>query len=714
MTEKVMKKEIIEKIYAGWLAKTIGIRLGAPIEGWTYQRIKDVFGELHDFPGEVARFAADDDSNGPIFLIRALEDSKNGYDISAQDVGEALLNYAPFETGFFWWGGYGTSTEHTAYLNLRAGIKAPASGSIAQNGAAVAEQIGGQIFIDTWGLVTPGNTDLAADYARKAASVTHDGNGIYGGIFVAVCISHAFVEQDIHAIIEKGLSYIPADCEYSRVVCEVMDFHEKYPENWRECFQFIYKNFGYDKYPGICHIIPNAAVMVLALLYGKGDFSATLNICNMCGWDTDCNVGNIATIIGVRNGLEGIDYDKWRKEINDVLICSSVVGSLNIMDIPYGAAYLVRLAAGIAGEDMPEPWNEILGRRLDGCHFEFPGSTQGMRVRTEYGSASTIALVNTEEAAHTGNRSLSVSVSDIQSGRVLLYRKTYYVPDDFEYGRYDPSFSPTVYPGQTLTGGLYLPKDGCKCKVRGYVHDKITDRIITCDEGTVLNPCQWTAITMKIPAMEGGLIDEVGFAIDLLANQGDFLNLRVLLDDFYWEGEPDYTVDFSKAYEEVWNPMRKEISQFTKLKGITYLEDGKLHLSCSDFGEIYTGGYDWKNYQASFVLTPALGKWHMCNVRVQGAIRSYAAGFSGEGKLGIYKNENGYRKLKEMDYPWEYGKTYKITVKARENNIYVAVDGEEKLVFTDEEYPYLQGGIGMSVREGSHSLYESIAVKPLQ
>ena len=34
--EDWMKKEYIEKIYAGWLAKVIGIRLGAPVEGWTY------------------------------------------------------------------------------------------------------------------------------------------------------------------------------------------------------------------------------------------------------------------------------------------------------------------------------------------------------------------------------------------------------------------------------------------------------------------------------------------------------------------------------------------------------------------------------------------------------------------------------------------------------------------------------------------------------
>lgn len=228
-----MKQEYIEKIYAGWLAKIIGIRLGAPIEGWTYEKIKNLYDELYHYPVDYKEFAADDDSNGPLFFLRALEDGRHGFDLKAQDVAEALLNYAPFEHGFFWWGGYGVSTEHTAYLNLYNGMTAPQSGSIAQNGSTVAEQIGGQIFIDTWGLVAPGNPDLAARFAREAASVTHDGNGIYGGIFVAVCISCAFVEKDMRRIMEKGLSYIPTDCEYAKVVRAVMAYHEAHPENWR-------------------------------------------------------------------------------------------------------------------------------------------------------------------------------------------------------------------------------------------------------------------------------------------------------------------------------------------------------------------------------------------------------------------------------------------------------------------------------------------------
>ena len=408
-----MKVEYIEKIYAGWLAKIIGIRAGAPIEGWTYERIKDTYGELTGYPKNYNRFAADDDSNGPLVFLRALEDGRTGFNLTAEAVGEALLNYAPYEHGFFWWGGYGVSTEHTAYLNLRSGIPAPRSGSIEQNGSTIGEQIGGQIFIDTWGLVCPGNPELAAKYAAIAASVTHDRNGIYGGVFVASCISYAFDEKNIRAIIQKGLSFIPPDSEYSRVVNAVIDFYDAHPSSWRDCFKYIFDNFGYDKYPGNCHIIPNAAVMILALLYGQGNFDSTINICNMCGWDTDCNVGNVATIMGVVCGLEGIDYNKWRTPINDFLAVSSVVGSLNITDIPEGAKYIARLAYQVAGEYPSEPWATILNSKVGHCHFEFPGSTHAFETRRENEDKNSIKLSNSDERAFFGKRSLKIEASSL-------------------------------------------------------------------------------------------------------------------------------------------------------------------------------------------------------------------------------------------------------------------------------------------------------------
>lgn len=717
----VMKKEYIERIYAAWLAKNIGIRMGAYIEGWSYKKIKQIYGKLDTYPVDLKKeFAADDDSTGPLFFLRGLENGGKGKDMEAQDVGDALLNYAPFEHGFFWWGGYGISTEHTAYLNQRNGIKAPLSGSVDLNGAATAEQIGGQIFIDSWGLVTPGNPDLAAKLAEKAASVTHGGNAVYGGIFVASCISYAFVESDIKKIIEKGLSYIPEASNYARVIKDVMHFYEEHPDDWEECFDYIFKNHGYDKYPGACHIIPNIAVMILALLYGNGDFSDTLNICNMCGWDTDCNVGNIASIMGVRNGLGAIDYEKWRKPINDFLCCSTVLGSMNAMDIPYGASYMVKMAAQLAGEELPEPYHTIIHNRIDSCHFEYPGSTHAIRVRVEHEedrpatSTQECTIINTEESAATGNRSLKIIGKPVrESDLVRVYKKTYYYPEDFHDNRYDPAFSPLAYPGQTVHGSAMIPEYAQIAGVCLYAKEVRTGKIyqselVYPEKGT------WINLEYQIPPMESGLIEEVGFAFCVFGEKQCDDTMVALIDDLYVDGTPDYSIEFEKEKEEKWTHLHIEVSQFTRVKGKSYLSDGKMHVSCADFGETYSGHHDWKDYCAEFVITPTIGDCHMTNVRVQGAIRSYAVGFAGEDVLAILKNENGYRTLKSITYKWEKGKEYTIKIKAEGNSFQASVNDEIYIEATDDNNPYLSGGIGLSVRNGSHCECKRIKVLPVK
>ncbi|MEI6873857.1 MAG: ADP-ribosylglycohydrolase family protein, partial [Spirochaetota bacterium] len=156
--------DYLERVYAGFIGKNVGIRLGAPVEPaiWTYERIREIYGEVRAYLKPFRNFAADDDANGPVYFIRPLVEGDPTRALGAQDIGRAWLDYAREGRGMFWWGGYGISTEHTAYLNLKRGIPAPESGSMQRNGAVVAEQIGGQIFIDTWGLGWPGKPEEAA------------------------------------------------------------------------------------------------------------------------------------------------------------------------------------------------------------------------------------------------------------------------------------------------------------------------------------------------------------------------------------------------------------------------------------------------------------------------------------------------------------------------------------------------------------------------
>jgi ADP-ribosylglycohydrolase len=380
---KMNKNQYLEKLYGGLLGKCIGVRLGAPVEPtiWTYDRIRKTYGDIHVYIKDYKNFAADDDVNGPLFFIRALLDSKG--DITEKDIARTWLNYTREGIDFYWWGGYGRSTEHTAYLNLKSGMDAPESGSMEVNGQTVAEQIGGQIFIDSWGWVFPNNPEKAARYARMAASVSHDGNGIYGGIFIAVCVSLAFSVEKVPAIVEKALTYIPEDSEYARVVRAVKDFYQENPQDWRLCMDFLIENFGYDRYPGVCHIIPNAGVCVLALYYGEGRFDRTIEIATMCGWDTDCNAGNVGAILGVLTGPSAIP-DRYRRPLNDFHAASCISGALNIIDLPTAARELAILGLKQMKEDIPEEWQK--GAFSDDLHFDYalPGSTSGLRTSSEF------------------------------------------------------------------------------------------------------------------------------------------------------------------------------------------------------------------------------------------------------------------------------------------------------------------------------------------
>ena len=69
--------DYLERVYAGVLGKIIGVYLGRPFEGWTYERISAELGEIwyyvHDRLNKPL-IVTDDDISGTFTFIRALED----------------------------------------------------------------------------------------------------------------------------------------------------------------------------------------------------------------------------------------------------------------------------------------------------------------------------------------------------------------------------------------------------------------------------------------------------------------------------------------------------------------------------------------------------------------------------------------------------------------------------------------------------------------
>lgn len=271
ITNKASKSPIpsdyLERVYAGVLGKLIGVYIGRPFEGWSHQDIVSKLGHIHYYVHTHKYFDAplvvtDDDVSGTFIFIRALLEHGISPNITAEEIGKTWLNNIVEKKAILWWGGNGVSTEHTAFLNLKHGIKAPESGSIERNGKAVAEQIGAQIFIDGWAMVAPGNPAMAARLAEAAGSVSHDGESEYAAMLWAAMEAEAFMSKDPNHLLDVGLRYIPEKSLVGKLVADIRGW-VKEDQDWENTRQRIEDQYGYDKFHGICHVIPNHGISTL-------------------------------------------------------------------------------------------------------------------------------------------------------------------------------------------------------------------------------------------------------------------------------------------------------------------------------------------------------------------------------------------------------------------------------------------------------------------
>lgn len=716
----MIQKEYIEKTYAGWLGKVIGIRMGAPIEGWTREKIAMIYGnEMKDYVVDYKDFAADDDSNGPIFFVRGLEHYK---ELTAREMGYTCLNYIPKEHGFFWWGNE-LSTEHTAYKNLIAGIEAPRSGSAELNGMEMAEQIGGQIFIDGFGFVAPGNPSLACELAEASAKVTHEFDGVAGARFIAACIALAYDMDDIHAIIKKALTYISPDGNYYKVVQEMLVCYESGMSS-DEAFQVLREKYWTDVYKGICHIIPNAGIIAIALLYGEGNFLDSMELVNLLGFDTDCNAGNLGAILGVMCGT----YQKNSKNgipkhlitpIQDIMLASSIVGSLNISTLSENTLLFCKLGYELAGEPMPEPFFgyvnalEKEGKRIS--HFEFTDAIHGFRIKGSYKNAE-LRILNSEEDAFVGNRSLKVTMNNLHPGnQVFVYQNTYYEPVDLHDARYQPCFSPIAYPGDKVH--CYVKNvTGQKLMAYLYCYDTANQeyhRFASVDLSKQ-EESNWVKIEGQIPTLINARVKEIG--IEIVSNEVEdtYFGEQVLLylDHFVIQSNPSFLLNMETlGFDDytLHGVKQKELSGFThyqgNLEGIKIEEDGVL---LSKEEKIFTGDYYWKDYESKLIFELKQGMQFDMLVRAQGSLRAYA--------VRVTTNEIQILKLKEMketllaSMPLTVAieEEYMLSVKVMGDTIQAQI-GDVMLEANDAEYEY--GMIGVQVDHESVVILKEVIVK---
>jgi len=680
-----------ERVYAGVLGKTIGVYLGRPFEGWTYARILAELGPIEGYVHErlgQPLVVVDDDLSGTFTFLRALADYGASRDITPAQIGQTWLNYLIDGRSTLWWGGLGTSTEHTAYLRLAAGIPAPRSGSIALNGQVVAEQIGAQIFIDGWAMVAPGDPQLAAELARRAASVSHDGAAVEAAQLLAGMEALAFVESNIDTLLDGGLRCIPADSLIARLASDLREWRAEFPD-WRVARQHLAEHYGYDKYGGGCHVLPNHGVVLLGLLYGGGDFQRSLMIANTSGWDTDCNSGNLGCLLGLRGGLAALSGGPdWRGPVADRLLLSTADGGRSVTDAVIEAGHVVTLGRALAGLAPAPP---KAGARF---HFDFPGAVQGFQAEAPDGQ---LRIENVPGHSRAGARSLALRYQMPASGQpVRALTPTFVLPNPQFTSGYRLFASPTLYPGQTVRAsvaaeaGNHTPVT-IRLVVSAYdAHDGLTQIF---GPEAALAPGQQLELSWPVDNLDGAPIAAVGVA--LLGPVG--ASGSVYLDWLTWDGAPNTSLVRPASAGVAWR-----LAWVDALDQLSQRADEPLRL-CQNHGTglLLHGTREWSDYTASATCVPQMASGFGLAARAQGLRRYYALVLADSGRARLVKALDGERVLAEADFHWTRDQAYELSIQTAGPRLRASVNGQLLFDVTDDQDPLTSGGVALLCTEGT-------------
>jgi ADP-ribosylglycohydrolase len=708
--------DYVERVYAGVLGKMIGVYLGRPFEGWTYDRIMAELGEITYYVHEkrgVPLIVTDDDLSGTFTFVRALHDYGYRRDLTPAQIGQTWLNYLVEGKTVLWWGGLGNSTEHTAYLRLKSGIPAPRSGSIETNGPIVAQQIGAQIFIDGWAMVAPGDPELAADLARRAASVSHDGEAIYGAQVLAAMEALAFVETDRDCLLEAGTRLIPQDSLIYRMIGDLREWHGQEPD-WRKARERIAARYGYDRYIGGCHMIPNHALIILGFLWGEDDFGKSLMITNTSGWDTDCNSGNLGCLMGIKNGLAGIagadghPQPDWRGPLADRLYLPTADGGRAVTDAVNETYHLVNAGRALAGEAPLFPKG---GARF---HFELPGSVQGFLAAQGEGLGR-VVLSNVPGRSPHGTRSLGIQVTALAEGQAArVATATFVPPEAVKMPGYGLLASPTLYPGQTVIARLEAEEGNqapgkARLFIQAYGAEDMPVRFAGPD--CELGPGSSAELSWRIPDTGGAPIFEIGLE---LGSAGLFY-----LDYLTWAGAPEVRLDRPAGSSLPWPGPKLWRSAWINAVDQWEIRAREPYRVIQNRGRgmLFQGARAWKDYTAIVRVAPALVKAGGIAARVQGLMRFYALQLCEGGVARLVKALDGDAVLAETPFPWERWQPTLLALEVtggqggQPARLRAWADGRLLFDVEDARNPLDGGGVALVVEEG-HLLAEAVEVRP--
>ncbi len=506
--------------------------------------------------------------------------------------------------------------------------------------------------------------------------------------------AQAFVESDLDKLLDTALEFIPKDSVIYRMIGDMRGWAAANGDDWRATLKLLQTHYGYDKFGGNCHMVPNHAVIMLGLLHSNDDFQRALMITNTAGYDTDCNSGNVGCLMGIKNGLVGIDAGPdWRGPVADRMLLPTADGGRAITDALRETYEIVNSARALAGQPPARPKDGVR------FHFSLPGSIQGFQPEDSLEVRGAVSVAN------EGGK-LALHLRQIAPGRAArVATPTFITPESFSMGGYGLIASPTLYPGQTVTARVIGGDLSRAVEIGLYARVWGRDNKVEIQRGPTQTLASGEATTLEwtLPDTDGQPIAEIGVEAESLHTLGG----TVLLDWLTWGGAPDVTLGKPEKGGDLW--------QRAWVDGVDHLHAGWTSLvyrliQDEGLGMISQGEASWTDYTVSTTVLPHLARRIGLAAAVRGLHRYVALVLDSDHHVRLIEQRDGEQIiLAESEAVWEMEKSTPLSLTVQAGRIKAAF-GETILMAEGDALPQY-GGVGLLVETG-HAEFEAVRVKP--
>ncbi|HEY5583685.1 MAG TPA: ADP-ribosylglycohydrolase family protein, partial [Ruminiclostridium sp.] len=171
-----------------------------------------------------------------------------------------------------------------------------------------------QIYNEVLGLLTFECPEKLRSLSLMYGSMVNRREGCEAAVFAIALQNGAMRFSTIPEILEYAFSIMDQNTLCYQELVKARDIALNC-NDWREARKSFLN--GLPKH-GISDAIPNSGLIVIALLFGEGDFSKTMSLSMMLGYDTDCTACTVGGIMGALVGEQAIP-SSWKDLLGGVM-----------------------------------------------------------------------------------------------------------------------------------------------------------------------------------------------------------------------------------------------------------------------------------------------------------------------------------------------------------------------------------------------------------